>query len=142
MPRKSKRKRLASLVDWFLWFLFICQGGRLICKENFMFFLIVLFTGCNSQTQKENSNINKELVVTPTSIPVKKRPAKVNTQELKIPRTEKEYKEKFGTIDESGNFIPPKDSYVDKETGLIYNSDGVIIGSECTPHPAKPGSLG
>ncbi|MGI6062886.1 hypothetical protein [Blautia sp.] len=109
---------------------------------SFMFFLIVLFTGCNSQTQKENSNINKELVVTPTSIPVKKRPAKVNTQELKIPRTEKEYKEKFGTIDESGNFIPPKDSYVDKETGLIYNSDGVIIGSECTPHPAKPGSLG
>lgn len=109
---------------------------------SFMFFLIVLFTGCNSQTQKENSNINKELVVTPTSIPVKKRPDKVNTQELKIPRTEKEYKEKFGTIDESGNFIPPKDSYVDKETGLIYNSDGVIIGSECTPHPAKPGSLG
>ena len=31
---------------------------------------------------------------------------------------------------------------MDKETGLIYNSDGVIIGSECTPHPAKPGSLG
>lgn len=31
---------------------------------------------------------------------------------------------------------------MDKETGTIYNSDGVVIGTECTPHPAKPGSVG
>lgn len=108
-------------------------------------FLIVLFTGCNSQTQTESSdisNIGQQVTITPTSIPVRKKPTKVNKKNLKIPRTEKEYEEKFGTTDESGNFIPPKGSYVDKETGTIYNSDGVVIGTECTPHPAKPGSLG
>lgn len=108
-------------------------------------FSLALFTGCNSQTQTKGSdisNIGQQAVITPTSIPVRKRPVKVNKKNLKIPRTEKEYEEKFGTTDESGNFIPPKGSYVDKETGTIYNSDGVVIGTECTPHPAKPGSLG
>lgn len=116
-----------------------------ICVYLLLTLSIVSFTGCNGQIQKENSNINninQEITIPPTSIPTKKNHSRVNKKNLKVPRTEKEYEEKFGTTDKNGNFIPPKGSYVDKETGTIYNSDGVVIGSECTPHPARPGSLG
>lgn len=56
-----------------------------------LFFSIVLFTGCNSQTQIESSdssNINQQVMITPTSIPVRKSHVRVNTRNLKIPRTE------------------------------------------------------
>lgn len=51
-----------------------------------LFFSIALFIGCNSQTQTKDcdiSNIGQQAVITPTSIPVRKRPAKVNKKILK-----------------------------------------------------------
>lgn len=50
-------------------------------------FSLALFTGCNSQTQTKGSdisNIGQQAVITPTSIPVRKRPVKVNKKILKF----------------------------------------------------------
>ena len=52
-----------------------------------LFFSIALFTGCNSQTQIKSSdisNIGQQAVITPTSIPVRKRPVKVNNSNFAL----------------------------------------------------------
>lgn len=58
-----------------------------------------------------------------------------------IPRSQKEA-EIVGTINESGQWIPPAGSYTDPKTGNILNREGVVIGNDKKIFKPDPNAVG
>ena len=52
-----------------------------------------------------------------------------NSKPLTPPRTKEEEEELYGSTNEAGEWIPPKDSHIDSKTGNVYNKDGSVIGN-------------
>lgn len=52
-----------------------------------------------------------------------------------------ELENRYGTVDDQGNWIPPEGTYIDSVSGNILGPDGTLLGRDPSI-PVRPGKLG
>ncbi len=113
-----------------------------------LLFIIGTCTGCDNNDSKINKpSVQEETEETIGDIEntenTENQADLTQSQNLKVPHTQEEMEEAFGTVDEEGNWTAPEGSYIDPKTGNILNKDGVLVGTTQKPYyNARPGSQG
>lgn len=108
----------------------------------FVFLITIISSGCGKKDDNLPDMKGNDVVI--QSEPITETDSKSTIpKEEPMPNAEQTFgrEESVGTIDSSGKWTPPEESY--EKNGKIYDKNGVVIGGkEEAPHKARPGSKG